>query len=234
MKTFCPIFTVFPQPKTFFRKLSTLILLITSSVFLFACKPKVNYFDYVSELRNNIFLAQTEEFTLRIYSVKKETPYESDGIPKDITTRTEVYFLPSSGDKTCNLSFIVNGKTYGGEMSFDNVKAEYYFSCNLDSSALTQINCSIDYGNENVQLNAMSVISENTLSANTVLSKLVKNETELFSSLTDKYGFAGEIYMRLIYEDSSYYYVGIIDRGQNTYAFLINAENGNILAKRQS
>ena len=80
----------------------------------------------------------------------------------------------------------------------------------------------------------MSVISENTLSANTVLSKLVKNETELFSSLTDKYGFAGEIYMRLIYEDSSYYYVGIIDREQNTYAFLINAENGNILAKRQS
>ena len=234
MKTFPPKLSIFSQTKNRFQTLAAFILLVISSVFLFACKPKVDYFDYVSELRSNIFLAQTEEYILRIYSVKKETPYESDGIPKELTVRTEVYFLPNSGDKTCNLSFTVNGKTYGGEMSFDNVKAEYYFSCSLDSSALTQINCSIDYGNDHVQLNALSVLSESTLSANTVLAELVKKEAELFSSLTDKYGFAGEIYMRLIFEDSPYYYVGVIDREQNTYAFLINAENGNILAKRHS
>ena len=52
--------------------------------------------------------------------------------------------------------------------------------------------------------------------------------------MTDKYGFTGEIYLRLIYEETAYYYVGIIDRNGNIYAFLVNAQTGKILAKRQS
>ena len=50
--------------------------------------------------------------------------------------------------------------------------------------------------------------------------------------MTDKYGFSGEIYLRLIYEDSPYYYVGIIERNGTVHAFLINAQTGKILAKR--
>ena len=53
-------------------------------------------------------------------------------------------------------------------------------------------------------------------------------------SMTDKYGFTGEIYIRLIYEDAPYYYVGIIDRNGTINAFLLNATSGKILAKRQT
>ena len=52
--------------------------------------------------------------------------------------------------------------------------------------------------------------------------------------MTDKYGFAGEIYIRLLYEEAPYYYVGIIDRSGGCNAFLMNAETGKILARRQS
>ena len=51
--------------------------------------------------------------------------------------------------------------------------------------------------------------------------------------MTDKYGFSGEIYLRLIYEDSPYYYVGVINRNSEVNAFLLNAETGKILAKRK-
>ena len=78
------------------------------------------------------------------------------------------------------------------------------------------------------------MLTADVLTPEAALSNLVAEENALFSSLTDKYGFAGEIYIRLIYEDSPYYYVGVIDRNENIRAFLINAKTGKILAKRTS
>ena len=217
----------------------SLKILLTAFVLLLvifpltACKKKINYHDYVSELRSNIFLAETDEFSLRIYSVEKESPYATDGVPQEIFSRTEVYLVAPSGDKSCNLLFNVQGKEYGGEMSFDNVKGEYYFYCTLDTSALSQLVCSISYGETAMELTALSVRTEKTLSPAVVLNNLFEQETELFTAMTDKYGFAGEIYVRLLYESSTYYYVGVIDRKGNVTAFLINAETGIILAKRE-
>ena len=198
------------------------------------CHQKVDYFDYVSELRSNIFIAKIDKFSLRIYAVEKETPYVTDGIPKEVTMRTEVYLAAPAGNKPCELSFSVNEKDYGGEMSFDNVKGEYYFSCSLDVSSLQAIPCQIEYGEETVTLQATSVREATTLTPSAVLSALIEKEKDLFTALTDKYGFSGEIYIRLIYEETAYYYVGIIDRTGAVNAFLINAKNGKILAKRQS
>ena len=119
-------------------------------------------------------------------------------------------------------------------MSYDNVKAEYYYVCSLNVSTLKELSCTITCGEESVMLVADSVLSTTTLSPQNALKCLSTTESELFSSLTDEYGFAGEIYLRLIYEDSPYYYVGVIDRTGNVTAFLMNAETGKILAKRQS
>ena len=234
MKTFEPFALKFSHSKkTFFKTIVT--LLSFALLFCFsACQRKIEYFDYVSELRSNIFLAESNELSLRIYAVAKETPYVTDGIKKEISTLTEIYLTAPSGNREYNVSFNVNGRNYGGDMSFDNVKAEYYFSCTLDVSEFSSIECRIDSGSENTTLTATSVLTSSTLTPKTVLKNLQTAESELFSSLTDKYGFAGEIYIRLIYEDSPYYYVGVIDRESHIHAFLINAETGKILARRQS
>lgn len=226
--------------KTFSVKKSRLfrVILVWLSLsfllFFCGCKQSVNYFDYVSELRNNIFLAETDGFYLRIFSLTKETPYATDGIPNEKTTVTEIRFTAPDGDKPCTIAFDADGKEYGGEMSFDNVKGDYYFSCTLDVSKLSALPCRIRYGDTALTLNAESVRNENTLSPEAVLQELQRVESELFKAMTDKYGFTGEIYLRLIYEDSAYYYVGIIDREGKTNAFLLNAQTGKVLAKRQS
>ncbi len=171
---------------------------------------------------------------MRAYSVAKETPYVADGIVREVSKRTEIYLTAPSGDKEYDLFFTVNGKRHGGDMSFDNVKGEYYYFCTLDVSALSQIEFELICGAESTLLSASSVLSERTISPKQILQTVVDKETELFQSLTDKYGFAGEIYMRLLYEDAPYYYVGIVDRNGNTTAFLLNGESGKILAKRQT
>lgn len=215
--------------RTFF----TLVLILGLLCFFTACTA-LDYFSYVSELRSNIFLAETENFSMRIYSVTKEVPFVSDGVPRELSTRTEVYLIAPSGDKTCEISFSYDGKTYGGEMSFDNVKTEYYYACTLDVSSAKEIVCHIQYGENTIDMTAYSVLDENTITPRAALDIVRQSESELFETMTDKYGFTGEIYLRLLYEDSPYYYIGIIDRNGNTAAYLLNAQTGKILARRQS
>lgn len=234
MNVFSTLKSSFLHPLKALRAAFAVLILVCLSACLFACQKEINYFDYVSELRRNVFLASDDEFSLRIYSIQKESPYSPDGVPREMNVRTEFWLVAPSGEKECNLSFTFDGETYGGEMSYDNVKAEYYLACNLDISTLSSLACSIVYGETTRELTANSVLSNATLSPEIVLKDLALSEQELFSSMTDKYGFAGEIYLRLIYEDSPYYYVGVIDRNGKTNAFLINAESGKILAKRQS
>ncbi len=223
------------KPRFLLLKKAFLLCLASFLVFAFSsCQSQIDYFEYVSELRSNIFRVQTEELSLRIFAVEKEYPYATDGVPREKSVRTEIYLTAPSGDKTCSIAFTVNEQEYGGEMSYDNVKAEYYYSCSLDVSALSAIDCTLTYGENVHTLTVPSVKTSGTITPQNALTLLTDTETELFASLTDKYGFAGEIYLRLIFEDSPYYYVGVIDRAGNTTAFLMNAETGKILAKRQS
>ena len=216
------------------KKLLCLLLTLLLPFSFSACRDSVDYTQFVSELRGNIFLAETEEFSLRIFSIRKENPYRADGIPQETSERTEIYLTAQSGNKACHISFSVNGKNYGGDMSFDNVKTEYYYSCTLDTSNERELICALQYGEAEHTLTAVSVKTSDTLPPMQVLAELQKTEAELFASMTDKYGFAGEIYLRLIYEDAPYYYVGVIDRQGEVNAFLINAKTGEILAKRKT
>ncbi len=208
-------------------------LLFSAFIFLSACTKRIEYFDYVSELRNNLFLAHTEDFSLKIYSVAKESPYAADGVAQPTSPRLEAYLIAPSGDKTTNVRLSLDGEEVGGEMSYDHVKGEYFYGHSVDASHLRSIDCTILFGEEEVSFTATSVLTENTLSPKAALETLYEERKQSFAALTDEYGFAGEIYLRLIYEDFPYYYVGIIDREGNVQAFLLNAETGAILAHRE-
>ena len=192
----------------------------------------LDYFDYVSELRSNILVAQTQNYALKAYAVEKEYPYSPDGIPRDITKRAEIYFTAPSGDKTCHVAFSVNGTPYQGELSYDNVKAEYFFSVSADISTLKSLDFQITYGEEKVNLTATTVKKETTLSPRQVLDKLRENAPSVFTELTSVDGFVGEIYIRLICEVEPYYYIGLIQKSGEIQAYLLNSNTGKILAHK--
>ena len=230
--------SIFQSTKPYTRAIKRVLLLLCVCLSVFAllafvaCGNTINYFSYVSELRDNVFLAENEHFSLRAYALEKESPYVTDGIVCEKNVRTEIYLSAPSGEKDCTVLFVINNTEYGGEMSYDNVKGEYFYACPVSSSAQSEIVFRLNYNGETVSLTAKSVCTNDTLSAKSALNVVIESESELFSSLTDKYGFAGEIYMRLLYEDAPFYYVGVIDRQGNVTAFLLNATTGRILAKR--
>lgn len=218
-----------------YRKLfliSLMLLCFVTSILFAGCKKSVDYFSYVSELRNNIFCAEYEGFSLRIYSVKKETPYVADGIAHESTARTEIYLLAPDGSPNYTLWVQIEKEKYGGELSYDNIKSEYFLSFSLDTSDFEELPCILQFEETQIQLTATSVLSEETLSPNKILDTVREHSPELFAQMTDKYGFAGEIYLRLLYEEAPYYYVGVINRNGEINAFLVNAKTGKVLARR--
>lgn len=215
-----------------------IIILFAVAVAFFAplvsAAKKLDYFDYVSELRSNVLTAETEEFSLRAFAVEKEYPYAADGVKREMTKRAEIYLTAPAGDELAHVNFQVGGEKYGGEMSYDNVKEEYFFSVSADLSKADTVDFFVEYGKEQLTFHAVTVKKQTTLTPKIALDKLKENETELFSSLTDEHGFMGEIYLRLICEGEPYYYVGLITKDGKVRAFLLAADTGKVLAKRET
>lgn len=200
---------------------------------IFKNATALDYFDYISELRSNILISETNQYSLKVYAVEKEYPYFADGIKRETTARAEIYFTAPSGDKPCKISFLLNGKKHEGEASYDNVKAEYFLSDPADFSSIEALDFNISYGEESFSMTAKTIKTDKTLSPRQALTKLQENAPSVFETLTSENAFVGEIYLRLISEDAPYYYIGLIEKNGNIQAYLLHSENGKILAKRE-
>lgn len=200
-----------------------------------ACAPRKNDLFYsVSELRSNIFLSETKDIRLKIYAEQKESPFLSDGIARECAPKTEIYVSAPSGEKDCTIAFLVNGTTYGGDCSYDNVKGEYFYFVSLDVSSEKNIPVTIDYDGTTIALNAASVLTEITLSPQAALKKAEKENAEAFERLTSHGGFDGEIRLRLVWEGAPYYYVGLVDKSGNVFSILCDGITGKTLATRNA
>ena len=97
-----------------------LALFFAFSLFsLASCKKETDYFAYVSELRSNVLLCKTDEYSLRAYATTKEYPYATDGVAHESTTRLEIFLLANDTTKEYYIYFTVNGKEYGGYFHTD-------------------------------------------------------------------------------------------------------------------
>ena len=93
-----------------------------AAFFSASCAKTKDYFDYVSEYRQNVLLAANGDNLLKIYASNKEYPYKADGIKRPTSTVCEFFFYAPSGENNYVLSFHYDGKTHGGDLSYDRVK----------------------------------------------------------------------------------------------------------------
>ena len=196
--------------------------------FLGGCKKSVNYLDYISEKRSNIYLYCDDQIEIKIYVSERESPYSTDGIRGDMGSITEIFItLPKNYDEVdisvCGIE---------GQMNFRAVENCYY----LQSGATIQgdkaaVNLTFD--GESKEYTAVSVLYNGVITCEDAVKCAIDHDGELFESLTQKDIFLGEIFVRLLYDDGCYYYVGVCDRNKKITAFLVDGERGNIIATKE-
>ena len=194
-----------------------------------ACSKKIDYNLYVSERRNSVYVYSDDEVSIKIYCSQKEQPYSADGYRGNVSDLTEIYV--SLGKSVQKIEVDAGG--LGGEMNYSAVDKNYYLSFsaadfNADS---VQVSITAD-GNQNTYT-AQNVKSEHVLSCSEALECVVEHAADLFASLTKNGIFDGEIFIRLLYDEGCYYYVGVCDKQGNVTAFLLDGERGKIIAKKQ-
>ena len=191
--------------------LFTAIVICLCAVFLGGCKKEVDYFNYVSEKRDNIYLYSDDNIEIKVYSLERENPYSADGIKGDITSLCEVYVRLPKNYENC-----------------------YFLSFSDEKFESESVPVTLTYDNKSTDYTAASVLYDGVISCRDAVKCVIEHANDLFKSLTDGKIFTGEIYVRLLFDDGCYYYVGVCDRNKKITAFLVDGERGKVIASHEN
>ena len=114
---------------------------------------------------------------------------------------------------------------------FSAVSGSYRFSQGTDTFPEGSLSLRVVWGDSETTIAATSVRTEETLSAKETLSVFVEAEKETLARMKQDGAFCGELCVRLLRRDKNYYYAAVTD-GKERTALLIDAETGEILARR--
>ncbi|MBP5242466.1 MAG: hypothetical protein J6Z36_02105, partial [Clostridia bacterium] len=145
----------------------------------------------------------------------------------------EIYLTAPDNTAEYDVSFTVDGREYGGDMSYDNVYARYFYSRTLAAVSAPTLEITLSQGESQTKtLSAKRVKSGAELPMSAIIEKSVEQRKEFFDEKTVNGEFTGEIYLRLLYEEKCYYYIEVIS-GDSARYFLSDALTGEILAERE-
>ena len=211
------------------KKLILLALPLLLACCLAGCKKNVNYLDYVSEKRTDIYLYSDDKLEIKIYLSEKETPFCADGIKGAMGELTEIYVtLPENHEEVS-----VSAGSIEGEMNYRAVENCYYLRLPDGKISGESAEVTLTYGGESHTYSAVSVLYDGVIGCDGAVNCVIDRETELFRTLTENNVFLGEIYVRLLYDEGCYYYVGVCDRNNKINAYLVDGERGKVIASKE-
>lgn len=197
--------------------------------FFCGCKVKVNYLSYVSEKRSDIYLYSDDEVEIKIHIAERESPYSTDGIKGEMSSFCEVFVsLPKNYDE---VDISVGDIT--GQMNYRAVENCYYLSQSVGNISGERVQVTLTFGENSREYSVSSVLYSGVISCEDAVKCAIDYDKNLFKSLTQKDVFLGEIFVRLLYDDGCYYYVGVCDRNKKITAYLIDGERGNVIATKE-
>ena len=208
-----------------------LFLFLTATLclcFFCGCKKSVNYLNFISEKRTDIYLYSDDEIEIKINIAERENPYSTDGIKGNMSAFCEIFVtLPKNYDEVS-----ISVAEIEGQMNYKSVENCYYLQSGGNITGDTA-EVTLSYGGESKKYSAVSVLYDGVISCEDAVKCAIDHDGDLFKSLTNKDIFLGEIFVRLLFDDGCYYYVGVCDRDKKITAYLIDGERGNVIATKQ-
>ena len=131
------------------------------------CGGGYDYSTHLSEVRSDIFRAETDEFSVTLFCSLREYPYADDGIACPMTSLAEISLIAK---ESADYSVYVDGDPgWGGETSYRNVRGDYYYSQSLPEFPEGSVNLRIEWDDQTREIAATSVKTEKTITAQQAL-----------------------------------------------------------------
>ena len=193
-----------------------------------------DYAEHISDVRSDCFLAETEDLSLTVSCISREVPYAADGVACTRSDLIEIVLKPAADRESENASYSVTlhgTPAVSGELSYRSVKGDYFLSQGVSAFPEGSVTVRLSEDGKTTEIAATSVRTEKTLSPEDALRFAVDAERELIDRMTAGNTFEGEFTVRLMRRSRNYYFVGITGKKENA-ALLIDAETGEVLARR--
>ncbi|MBE7089111.1 MAG: hypothetical protein E7370_06350 [Clostridiales bacterium] len=205
-----------------------LSVLLCGICFFVGCKENIDFNEYISEKRTDLYFYADDNLTVKLYNGLRESPYNADGIKGEITPFCEIYCYFKTNPKTVKIKAL----TVEGEMNYNSIKNCYYLSLGEEIDFGKSVQISLDCDKNSVEFTAQSVIDSATLTCEEALLCAVDHNESLFKGMCKKKVFNGEIFVRLLYDEGCFYYVGVCDKSGKITAYLIDGETGKVIAEK--
>lgn len=217
-----------------FLSLTCAAAALSAALCLGGCAAEVDYTEYVSEYRAEIYRAEGDGFALTAFFGEREYPYAADGVCAAKEPLAEIYMTAPDNTADYTLSFTVGNAVCGGDMSFDAAHARFCYSESVECVSAPSLTFTVTYDGQKTVLEAASVRTGKEMTMPEILGKLNEQRPALLSSMTQHDAFDGELCVRLVYNQKCYYFVGVISPAGKSDYFLLDGETGEIRAERRS
>lgn len=202
---------------------------VTAVLPLTACNAKPDFTKYISEKRSEIYLYKDDTAEIYVNCVSREQPYNADGICGIMCDLVEISVTVTPTPDRVEIAI----GDYSGEMNYEAVQTRFTASYSSAPFKTEGIDVTVTADGKEHTYRALSVLDSGTISCEQALKCAMEYDSELFKSLTARKDFAGEIYVRLLYDEGCYYYVGVCDRNKNITAYLLDGGIGKVIATKK-
>lgn len=201
---------------------------------LFACKQKVDYFSYVSELRKDIFTAENDEVSLLVYAGAKENPAIFDGVKNETRLIVGVKAIFNEEPQTAVTAKICfNDKNYELPLDFHPVKRALAGEVEVPVLPENSVEVVLCYNQTEVCLTANSRLNQDTIAYSDALDSVTKKADDFFKEHTKNGVLKAEIVIRLLCEQNkNYYYVGLVCAEGLKRSYLVDGTTGEVVAEK--
>lgn len=225
------------------KKILIFMMLAICLLSFSACgNADINLKDYLIEERNNLFYAEDDLYSATFSTGRREQNYGLDGTINEmvdfgVITLARLDNNPLADD-TYTYTIKINDQTYTGFLEKSNYDNTY--SIDIETSAPNDATVSIQITFTGYSFNQeMSNVSNNFGVDKDAALEIANSELkEDLNNITSDKNNKIEVLMKILKDYSNgevknyYWYIGIISTNGDTLGILINASNGEIIAKK--
>lgn len=225
------------------KKLLIFMMFVVSIFSMSACgkASKLNLADYLIEERINLFTASDNLYSVTLSSGKRESNYNLDGIVNDkvdfsILTITRNDNSPLANDKYSYITTI-DGNNYTGFLEKSEVDNSYSIDLGAYVNRDSKINVQISFTGYSFKQDLTNTSSEFSVDGTTAIGIANKELNDTVKEITSDKNVKIEVIMKVLRDYSNelknyYWYVGVISTNGDTLGVLIDANSGDIIAKK--
>ncbi len=225
------------------KKIITFILLVCGLVSLTACgESKIDINDYVIENRECLFVAEDELYCATLSTGMREENYSFDGVvnkmvPFGIITLSRHDSAPLANDEYTYILTVGEDSMTG---FLEATAGENSYSIDVETAipADATINLQITFTGYNFNQNMNNISKDFTVDNNTAIDIANKELSEEIKNICSDKNNKIEVVCKILKDYSNseiksyYYYIGILSTNGETIGILIDANSGEILAKK--